>query len=207
MVTLTTTQIICISIFGIYAFGCVIACSAVFVSAMAYRDLGKGLLRILERRKQENSLDDLEGLTVEITKYYNSYAKHNPSVHKRYACIVNWIDDVLMQTNMFDGKKHKWGSWFDCYYETLERVQGLLEQRYPFYRCSSGQIQILRDIAVLKAPGNDSSVEGILQKTEEEFVRLNNDGKKNERNNLVSIAIGIAGILVSILLTVLQMFG
>lgn len=206
MVTLTTTQIICVSIFGIYAFSCIIACSFVFVSAMAYRDLGKGLLHVLERRKQENSLDDIDGLTVEITKYYNSYAKHNPSVHKRYACIVNWIDDVLMQTNMFDGKKHRWGSWFNCYYETLEQVQKLLEQRYPFYCCTSGQIQILQDIAGLKSSGNVSLVEGILRRSEEEFVRLNNDGKKNARNNIVSIVIGIAGILVSVLLTVMQMF-
>lgn len=42
---------------------------------------------------------------------------------------------------------------------------------------------------------------------EGEFVRLNAEGKKNERTNYVSIAIGVAGILVSVLLTILQMFG
>lgn len=200
-------QMIGISVFGIYAIACAIACSAVFVSAMAYRDLGRGLLRILQRRERDNSLDDVEGLTDEIANYYSSYARHNPSVHKRYACIVNWIDDVLMQTNMFDGKKHKWGSWFNSYYEILEQVQALLGQRYPFYRCTSGQVQILQDITALKKSGSPSSVEEILEKTEREFVRLNGEGKKNERNNLLSIVIGVAGILVSVLLTILQMVG
>lgn len=200
-------QIISVSIFGIYAIACAIVCSSVLVSAMAYRDLGRGLLRILQRRKQEGTLDDVEGLTEEITRYYHSYAGHNHAVHKRYACIVNWIDDVLMQTNMFDGKKHRWGSWFNGYYGTLEQVQELLGQRNPFYRCTSGQIQILREIGALKTPEAHAPVEEILEKTEDEFIRLNNDGKKNERNNFVSIAIGIAGILVSVVLTLLQMVG
>lgn len=201
---MTTRQIICISIFGVYALGCALACSLVFVSAMGYRDLGKGLLRILERRKRENTLEDLEGIALEISQYYSSYAKHNPSIHKRYACIVNWIDDVLMQTNLFNGQKHKWGSWFEGYYTLLEQVQSLLEKRYPFYRCTSGQTQILLDLAALD-PGKSTGIQGILRKTEDEFIRLNRDQRKNERSNRLSIAIGITGILVSVLLTVLQM--
>lgn len=202
---MTTTQIICLAIFGTYALGCTLACASVFVTAMAYRDLGKGLLRILERRKAENTLEDVDGLTEEIGKYYASYSRHNPSVHKRYAGIVNWLDDVLMQANLFDGKKHRWGSWFDGYYETLGQVQAILERRYPFYRCTSGQIQILQDISAL-APG-DSGVGSVVKKTEEEFISLNSANRKNDRNNAISIAIGVAGILVSVLLTVMQMFG
>lgn len=199
---MTTVEMITVFIFGIYVIACAIVCGAIFASAMAYRDLGKGLLRILRRREQDNGLGDPEGLTEEITRYYNSYARHNPAVHKRYSCIVNWIDDVLMQTNMFDGKKFRWGSWFSPYYGPLEQVQALLGQRFPFYKCTSGQIQILQDIASLETSAG--STEEILQKTENEFIRLNSDGKKNERNNRISIAIGIAGILVSVLLTILQ---
>jgi len=200
---MTTRQILGISIFGIYALACALACSFVFVSAMGYRDLGKGLLRILERRKQDGTLEDPEGLSLEISQYYNSYAKHNPAIHKHYPCIVNWIDDVLMQTNMFSGRKRKWGSWFEEYYIFLEQVQTLLEKRYPFYRCTSGQTQILLDLAALD-PAKGPAVQGILCKTEDEFIRLNQEQKKNERSNRLSIAIGIAGILVSVLLTVLQ---
>lgn len=202
---MTSIQMITIGIFGLYAIACAIICSAMFVSAMAYRDLGKGLLRILQRREQANGLNDIEGLTEEITRYYNSYARHNPAVHKRYACIVNWIDDVLMQTNMFDGQKFKWGSWFSPYYGTLERVQALLEQRFPFYKCTAAQVQILRDIAALETSAG--STEELLRKSENEFIRLNSDGKKNEQNNRISIVIGITGILVSVLLTILQMLG
>ncbi len=203
---MTTQQIISLSIFGVYALGCTLACIFVFVSAMGYRDLGKGLLRILERRKKNGTLADLEGLSLEISQYYNSYAKHNPAIHKHYPCIVNWIDDVLMQNNMFNGRKHKWGSWFEEYYTLLEQVQALLEKRYPFYRCTSAQVQILLDLAALD-PANGPVLQGLLRKTEDEFIHLNQEQKKNERSNRLSIAIGIAGILVSVLLTVLQTAG
>ena len=81
------------------------------------------------------------------------------------------------------------------------------EQQYPFYRCTSSQVQLLEDIAGLKGEDNAHTVENLVKKAEVEFLRLNGEGKKNERANYISIAIGVAGILVSVLLTVLQMFG
>jgi len=81
------------------------------------------------------------------------------------------------------------------------------EEQYPFYRCTSSQSQILEDIAGMKREENAHQLEILLKKTETEFLRLNSEGKKNERANYISIAIGVAGILVSVLLTVLQMFG
>lgn len=121
------------------------------------------------------------------------------------------MDDILLQTNMFNSGKHKrakqFGILFDEYYDTLNLVQQFFEERYPYYRCTSSQAQILEDIEGLKTGENALVVENVVKKAEEEFVRLSQEGKKNERSNYISIAIGVAGILVSVLLTVLQMFG
>lgn len=208
---LTTMHIICIVIFSLYILISVILFVITFAAGRGYLDLARGLRRILERQAQNGQLEDIEELSQEILKYYDAYAKLNPAVNQRYSGIIAWMDDILLQTNMFTdstrGKKKKFGVWFDEYYDTLILVQHHFEEQYPFYRCTSSQAQILEDIAGMKQPENAAFLDGLLKKTETEFLRLNSEGKKNERANFVSIAIGVAGILVSVLLTVLQMFG
>lgn len=208
---LSTMHIVTIVIFLLYLIASAIGFGVAFLFGRGYLDLSKGLRRILERQEQAGQITDVEELAEEIQRYYDSYCKYNPSVRQRYSSIINWMDDVLLQTNMFissnNRRKRKYGVWFDEYYDTLLLVQQLFEQRHPFYRCTSSQSQILEDISGLSNPENRIAVEGILKKTEEEFVHLTEDGKKNERTNYISIAIGVAGILVSVLLTVLQMFG
>lgn len=208
---LSTGHIIGIVIFFLYILISGIGFSVTFAAGRGYLDLAKGLRRILERQEQAGQMEDIPELAEEIRKYYDSYAKLNSAVNQRYTGIISWMDDILLQTNMFSdntrGRKKKYGIWFDEYYDTLMLVQQHFEKRYPFYRCSSGQIQILEDISGLKCEENGVMVENLLKKAEEEFIRLNSEGKKNERSNYVSIAIGVAGILVSVLLTVLQMIG
>ena len=204
-------HVVCIVIFGIYVLGSGIIFVITFAAGRGYLDLAKGLRRILERQEQSGQMEDIEELSQEIVKYYDSYVRINPTVNQRYSGIISWMDDILLQTNMFTsktrGKKKKFGIWFDEYYDTLLLVQQNYEKKYPFYRCTSSQSQLLEDIEGLKNLDNITVIDGLLKKTEQEFIRLNNDAKKNERTNYISIAIGVAGILVSILLTVLQMFG
>lgn len=208
---LTTGHIVSIVILAIYLLGTGIGFAVLFLFGQGYWDLARGLRRILERQERDGQMDDIPELAAEINKYYDSYLKYNPSVQQRYASVINWMDDILLQTNMFNSSKHKrakrYGVWFDEYYDTLNLVQQYFESRYPFYRCTSSQAQILEDISGLKNDENAISVENILKKAENEFVSLTQEGKKNERSNYISMAIGVAGILVSVLLTVLQMFG
>ncbi len=210
-IELSTVHIVSIVIFFIYILGSTIMLAVGFATGRGYFDLAKGLHRILQRQKANGQMDDIEELAGEIEKYYASYTKINPAINQHYAGIINWMDDILLQTNMFTdstrGKKKKFGIWFDEYYDTLLLVQQHYEQKTPFYRCTSGQAQILEDICGLRTEDNRSSLETLLKKTEAEFLRLNSEGKKNERSNYISIAIGVAGILVSVLLTILQMFG
>lgn len=208
---LSTVSVVGIVIFLVYMLGSCIGFGVTFAMGQGYWDLARGLRRILERQEQAGQLEDIAELAGEIQKYFDSYTKYNPSVHQRYSSVINWMDDILLQTNMFNGSKHKkakrYGILFDEYYNTLVLVQAHFEARYPFYRCTSSQAQILEDISGLKNEENAVVVENVLKKAEEEFVRLSQEGKKNERSNYISIAIGVAGILVSVLLTVLQMFG
>lgn len=204
-------HIVGIVIFLIYLLAVGIGLTVSYAMGQGYYDLARGLRRILERQEQAGQMGDIPELAEEINKYFDSYAKYNPSVHQRYASVINWMGDILLQTNMFNSSKHKkakrFGIWFDEYYDTLNLVQQFFEERYPYYRCTSSQAQILEDIEGLKTGENALVVENVVKKAEEEFVRLSQEGKKNERSNYISIAIGVAGILVSVLLTVLQMFG
>lgn len=210
-IELTTTHVVGIVIFVIYLLGSVVGFIMTFAAGRGYLDLAKGLRRILERQDQNGQMGDIEELSTEIRKYYESYAKLNPAVNQRYSGIISWMDDVLLQTNMFTGttrgRKKKFGVWFDEYYDDLILVRAYYERTNPFYRCTSSQAQILEDVSGLRTEENGAHVDGLLKKTEAEFLRLNTEGRKNERSNYISIAIGVAGILVSVLLTVLQMFG
>lgn len=210
-IELSTMHIVSIVIFFLYIIVSGIGFAMTFAAGRGYIDLAKGLRRILERQEAGGQLENIEELSIEIRKYFDSYAKLNPAVSQRYAGIISWMDDILLQTNMFTGstrgRKKKFGVWFDEYYDTLILVREYYERSNPFYRCTSSQAQILEDVSGLRSDINTAHVDSLLKKTEAEFLRLNSEGRKNERANYVSIAIGVAGILVSVLLTVLQMFG
>lgn len=209
-VELSTMQIVGIILFFLYLLFAGIGFAFSFIMGRGYLDLAKGLRRILERQDAAGQMDDIPELAREIHKYYDSYAKYNPSISQRYSGIISWMDDILLQTNMFNTSKHKrkrrFGIWFDEYYDALKKVQSYFEKEHPYYRCTSSHAQILEDMSSLRNAQNGDFVDKLLIKTEDEFVRMTRDGKKNERTNYISIAIGVAGILVSVLLTILQMF-
>lgn len=56
----------------------------------------------------------------------------------------------------------------------------------------------------IRTPENEILVQNIINRTEEEFIKLSGDIKKNNRLNIVSIAIGTLGIAVSILMAILN---
>ena len=130
---LNTLQMVSIVIFFLYLLMSGIGFVIMFAAGRGYLDLAKGLRRILERQERNGQLGDIAELSAEIRKYYDSYAKLNPAVNQRYSGIISWMDDILLQTNMFTnstrGRKKKFGIWFDEYYDTLLLVQQLFEQQ------------------------------------------------------------------------------
>ena len=55
------------------------------------------------------------------------------------------------------------------------------------------------DMDKLKTTDNEILVRNVINRTEEEFLRLSIENKKNNKLNMISIAIGIMGIAVSVL--------
>lgn len=55
------------------------------------------------------------------------------------------------------------------------------------------------DMDKLKTPDNEILVRNVINRTEEEFLRLSIENKKNNKLNMISIVIGIMGIAVSVL--------
>ena len=203
---LSTMETVAIVIFFVYLLACGIGFAILYLTGRGYQDLTKGLRKILERESENGRLDDINGLATEILHYYESYAKYNPSVHQRYPSVINWMDDILLQTNLFL-KRKKNVVYFDEYYEVLKKVREQYESACPYHHCTSSQAQILEDISSLVANADDAAAKNLIKKTEDEFIRLTKEGIKNERVNYISVAIGVAGILVSVLMAVLQMFG
>ncbi|MGN1183669.1 MAG: hypothetical protein ACI4R7_00405 [Oliverpabstia sp.] len=202
---MSSTEIVSIVIFFLYIFLCIIGFTIIFLMGRAYLDLSRGLHRILERHKENNSLNHLEELADEIEQHYLHYIKWNPSATKKYDGIVNWLDDVLLQTNLLHGNRHKFGVWFDEYYDLLQQLHHYFENQQPFYQCSDQQQRILILMQSLQTDQNADLVKQVTTLTKDEFIHQINENKKNNAINYISLGIGIAGILVSVLLTVLQL--
>lgn len=81
----------------------------------------------------------------------------------------------------------------------MKRTRDVLEKRNPYNKCEKYQQEILGDMDKLKTPDNEILVRNVINRTEEEFLRLSIENKKNNKLNMISIAIGIMGIAVSVL--------
>lgn len=203
----TNVEIVIIVIFFLYVITCCAGFGVLLLKNRVYQDLNRGLLSIIKRKEAEGNLDDIGELASETAKYYGNYMKRNPAVRKTYDSIVNWLDDVMMQTNMFVKRRFRIGIWFDEYYNTIKKLQQYFEDQQPYYQCNENQRQILADIRSLQDDRNEAFIDNMIERTKSEFIKQEADIKKNETTNLISIAIGIAGILVSVLLTILQIVG
>ena len=104
---LSTIHIVSIVILFLYILLSGIGISLIYAAGRGYMDLARGLRRILERQESNDQLDDIDELSGEIQKYYDSYCKLNPAVSQRYSGIIGWMDDILLQTNMFSNSTKK----------------------------------------------------------------------------------------------------
>lgn len=175
-------------------------------------NLAHGLHRVLQRSEGKGTLGDLPALAREVEQLYDHYAQNSAPLRRLYGNVLEWIDEVLLIANLAGthkgrSKKDQCGALLEPYYDTLLALKDDFAQRHLFYRCTTGQAQILKDLSALKTQENAPIVTGLVQRAEDEYIRLNLEGQKNERANFISIAIGVGGILVSVLLTILQALG
>ena len=149
--------------------------------------------------KRETTFDGKK-FSYEINRFYNEYLQEIPQLKKHYPNVVIWLDAIIFRVDF--GKKD--ASVLKQYIYNLKIARDILEIENPFNKCEKYQQGILCDIEKMKTPENEILVQNIVNRTEEEFLRLSGDIKKNNRLNIISIAVGILGIAVSILMAIIK---
>ncbi len=160
----------------------------------------RSLKSICEDFSQEEKKFNSKDLAHEINRFYNEYIQEMPQLKRLYPNIVVWLDAVIFKIDS-GGKR---ASVLKQYTYNLKAARDILELENPFNKCEKYQQGILCDIAKLKTSENEIIIQNIINRTEGEFLRLSGDIKKNNRLNVVSIAIGILGIVVSILMAIIK---
>lgn len=149
--------------------------------------------------KDEIAFDN-KNFSNEINRFYNEYLQEMPRLKKHYPNVVVWLNAIIFRVDLCK----KSASILKPYIYNLKAARDTLEITNPFNKCEKYQQGILCDIEKMKTPENEILVQNIVNRTEEEFLRLSGDIKKNNLLNIISIAIGLIGIVVSILMAMIQ---
>ena len=160
----------------------------------------KSLKSICEAFCKEDAVLDSKEFSFEINRFYNEYLQEMPQLKKHYPNVVVWLDASIFRIDY--GKIG--ATVLKQYIHSLKAARDVLETENPFNKCEKYQQGILCDIGKMKTPENEILVQNIVNRTEEEFLRLSGDIKKNSRLNIISIAIGVIGIVVSILMAMIK---
>lgn len=139
-------------------------------------------------------------ISNELNRFYNEYIQETPQLKKFYSNVVVWLDAVIFRIDLGD----KRASILTPHVQSLKQARDLLAEENPFNKCEKYQQGILHDIEKIKTSDNEIIVQNIINRTYEEFLRMSSDIKKNNRLNIVSIAIGIIGVFVSIFMAIIQ---
>lgn len=155
----------------------------------------KALSNICSKNRNDESYD-LGLFANEINRFYDEYVQEVPKIKKFFPNVVMWIDSIIFSVDC--GNKR--ADVLKEHVSFLKDARDRLEQDNPFNKCERHQQDILRDISRMETNENEIVVQNIIKRTEEEFIRLCGDARKNEKANKISIAIGIIGIVVSIIM-------
>lgn len=147
-----------------------------------------GIATIIERNY---SSKNMEKMILETECLYYTCCRFYKDLYKVYPNIVFVFDDIHAVINTKIKSKvvgKKTIKTFEDKYEMFGKVYDELRKKYPFYEFSEKQQLILRELE-----GNNT----ILEKLQNEFKIENLDRQKNEKNNIISIMIGVIGIIIS----------
>lgn len=140
---------------------------------------------------------DINILSKEIKRFCDGYVQEDAHIEKFFPNVILWLDAIIFR---IDSGNKRFSSLKEYEY-ILKSVRDYLEEQNQFNKCEKYQQDILYDLSKIEA--NEIVKKNIIKRIENEFIRLTTDVKKNERNNKISILIGIAGILVSIIMAVI----
>ena len=153
--------------------------------------------KALENICKAYAKQDINILSKEIKRFYEGYVQEDAHIEKFFPNVILWLDAIIFR---IDSGNKKLSSLKE-YEDILKSARDQLEKQNPFNKCEKYQQDILYDLSKIEA--NEIVKKNIIKRTENEFIRLTTDVKKNERNNKISILIGVAGILVSIIMAVI----
>ena len=156
--------------------------------------------KALENLCKDSIEKNMDFLSKEINRFYEEYVQEDTQTKKFFPNVVVWMDAIIFRIDC--GYKH--ATVLKEYEDKLKCVRDELEEKNPFNKCEKYQQDILRDISKFKTDDNEIVVKNVINRTEEEFIRLSTDIKKNERSNKVSITIGIAGIIISVIMAFIK---
>ena len=149
---------------------------------------------------KNNNSKDIDLLSKEVNRFYDEYVQEDALTKKFFPNVVVWIDAIIFRIDC--GYKH--ASILKEYENSLKCIRDELEIQNPFNKCEKYQQDILRDISKIKTNENEIIVQNIIKRTEDEFIRLSTDIRKNSRSNRISITLGVAGIVVSIIMALIK---
>lgn len=143
---------------------------------------------------------DISSISKDIQLFYDEYLQEYPSVKKYFPNVVILLNAIILKINL--GNK----IFLDLkpFHPLLKEVRDTLKQLNPYNNCSKYQQAILNDMYDLANSQNMTTIKNIIDRTENEFMRLTTDIKKNEKSNRLSLMIGILGIIVSIFMTIFK---
>ena len=159
----------------------------------------KALKNICSRKKDEEPCD-LLAFTNDVSRFYDEYVQEYPKIKKYFPEVVVWMDSIIFRIDC--GNKR--AEILKEYVTLLKDIRNTLAERNPYNKCERYQQDILRDISKIKTDENKIIVQNILKRTEEEFIRLHRDNIKNDKINKISIAVGVIGIVVSIVMGIIS---
>lgn len=145
--------------------------------------------------------DNIEDLSKEIVRFYNEYVQEQPQILRFFPNVIVWIDAIIFRID----SGYKSALILVDNVDEIKNARDILEAKNPYNKCEKYQQGILCDISKLETTENSLVVHNLLDRTEEEFLRLSCEIQKNNRLNVTSIAIGVIGIIVSILMAMLKL--
>lgn len=163
---------------------------------ISYKSL-KNICQKINATSEERS----QIMSKEICRFYNEYTQEIPRIKKCFPNVVVWIDAIIFRVNC--GEKN--ATILQAYIDDLKNARDLLAENNPYNKCEKYQQGILNDISRLQTKENEIVIQNIINRTEEEFLRLTGEVEKNNKMNIISILIGIFGIIVSVLMTFVKL--
>ncbi len=157
-------------------------------------------LRAISRMCKNNENNSIDDLVKDINDFYSEYAQEKPKIKKFFPNVIVWINAIIFKIDCSDKKATVWHN----IEKPIKQVRDKLESDKPYSKCEIYQQDILKDIEKLEVDENKIVVRNIIKRTESEFIRMSEDIKKSDTQSKLSIIIGIAGIVISIITALLK---